>query len=165
MKHDWFDPPPKYASERFHRISVYGVRKCFNCGARQEKTANHEWGRVVGYQWWPLVGRCKGKGKRQAAATPAAAGFTATAAATTITAVTERALSVLKTRGASGITPGFFADLMGYGGLRNHGRVGGRVLEGLKRRGLTEGFVPEESIWHYRITEAGLKALERSTSA
>jgi len=72
-----------------------------------------------------------------------------------------RALDYLKTRGGTGITPGIFADAMGYGGLRRHGQVGARVLEGLKRRGFVEGFVPRQGeIWHYRISSKGLQALK-----
>lgn len=78
-----------------------------------------------------------------------------------LSAAAVRALDYLKTRGPAGITPGTFADAMQYGGLRRQAQVGARVLEGLKRRGFVEGFIPRQgAIWHYRITTAGLRALK-----
>lgn len=56
MKHDW-------------REHLYGNladdmlkdrrRKYANCGAMQTRIVHHAWMRVTGYQWTPLVGRCK----------------------------------------------------------------------------------------------------------
>jgi len=57
MKHDWEDihgelPPMK-------ALSVYGARRCKNCGAEQVKEPQHLWGRITGYIWYPKAGRCK----------------------------------------------------------------------------------------------------------
>lgn len=52
MRHEWFDSSGN--DRPFRRF-----RKCANCGIEQEHVANYEWMRVVSYQWWPLVGRCK----------------------------------------------------------------------------------------------------------
>lgn len=73
-----------------------------------------------------------------------------------LTKPTMRALELLAQRGP--ITPGAFADAMGYRGGRRHGQLGARVLEGLKRRGLVRGFAPPGSIWHYTLTDLGRAA-------
>ena len=58
MAHRWVQV--QQGAEGIHN---YGKRKCLNCGAEQTKDATHLWGRVTGYRWLPLAGRCKSKGK------------------------------------------------------------------------------------------------------
>ena len=55
MRHDWIEPPNLTMAERLGPPK----RVCRNCGARQSKEPKTWYMRVVGYQWWPLVGRCK----------------------------------------------------------------------------------------------------------
>ena len=60
MKHDWKiiykamldDRKAKHAMQYRHRV-------CENCGAEQMHDAQYEWMRVVGYHWYPKIGRCK----------------------------------------------------------------------------------------------------------
>jgi hypothetical protein len=54
VAHQWIDSSGN--DRPFRRF-----RRCENCGVEQEHTTNYLWMRVVSYQWWPLVGRCKGK--------------------------------------------------------------------------------------------------------
>ena len=58
MAHEWVDITRELPIAK--QLSVYGARRCVKCGAEQEKIANYSWGRVMNYQWYPLVGRCKG---------------------------------------------------------------------------------------------------------
>jgi len=58
MAHKWERLP-----ETREKVCKYGwspVRRCVHCGKMQTREANTVWQRVVSYQWWPLVGRCKG---------------------------------------------------------------------------------------------------------
>lgn len=55
MRHKWTRHPDSETVRRPFQV----VRLCTNCGAEQTKHSDHEWGRVVGYHWWPTVGRCK----------------------------------------------------------------------------------------------------------
>lgn len=54
MRHEWkrWDDPEKTFAQKFMSGPQ---RRCDNCGAVQTKNAKHEWMRVVGYRWWPLV--------------------------------------------------------------------------------------------------------------
>ena len=55
MKHNWqefIDP------ENPHRAISGPQRCCKHCVAIQIKETQYLWGRVVGYRWLPLVGRC-----------------------------------------------------------------------------------------------------------
>jgi hypothetical protein len=56
VKHAWED-----VKQGIEGISNYGKRRCSNCGAEQIKYDTQDWGRITGYRWEPLVGRCKGK--------------------------------------------------------------------------------------------------------
>ena len=58
MRHEWEMVQPTQATFGFEP-----KRRCKICGAVQSKTSETNWGRVVRYQWWPLVGRCKGDKK------------------------------------------------------------------------------------------------------
>lgn len=61
MKHDWEMQPATLAN-----VTKYGWeprRRCRNCGKTQQKVAITAWMKVTGYQWYPLVGRCKPKPK------------------------------------------------------------------------------------------------------
>jgi len=55
--HQWVDNTAVLTISQ--KMSVFGARKCANCGAEQVKDSQTSWMRVIGYQWWPLVGRCK----------------------------------------------------------------------------------------------------------
>lgn len=57
MKHKWLDHDYGDARDLWH----YGRRRCTGCGSIQQKEDRQSWGRVIGYQWWPLAGRCTGK--------------------------------------------------------------------------------------------------------
>lgn len=59
MKHEWEHP-----AILISKFGVNGFRRCLNCGIEQQKDDVQSWGRIVGYRWWPLAGRCKGKKKR-----------------------------------------------------------------------------------------------------
>jgi hypothetical protein len=58
MKHDW-----EHLQQTVANYIKYGgpARVCRNCGKTQTKESETWWGRVVGYSWQPLVGRCSGK--------------------------------------------------------------------------------------------------------
>ena len=58
VKHKWENYTPEDISKA---ISGYAHRKCVLCGATQTKESKTSWMRVVGYYWFPLVGKCKGK--------------------------------------------------------------------------------------------------------
>jgi hypothetical protein len=53
MRHDW--QPVKEG------VSFIKRRRCSHCGKTQTHEVQQQWGRVTGYKWWPLVGRCGGK--------------------------------------------------------------------------------------------------------
>lgn len=55
VKHNWEE-----INQGIKGISNYGKRQCEICGAVQVKESIHVWMRVVGYRWFPLIGRCKG---------------------------------------------------------------------------------------------------------
>jgi len=55
-KHAWLD-----VRQGPEGMFNYGKRKCKNCNKEQTKHADHSWGRVTGYSWSPLVGRCNPK--------------------------------------------------------------------------------------------------------
>ena len=59
MKHNWEAIALATPDRPFADMSHHGARKCRNCGAVQQKNAQHSWMRVTGYRWEPLVGRCK----------------------------------------------------------------------------------------------------------
>ncbi len=44
-------------------LSNHGKRTCELCGRTQVKLSTHSWGRVTGYQWYPLSGNCPGEKK------------------------------------------------------------------------------------------------------
>lgn len=54
MKHEW-----EHVYQGPEGLGNYGKRRCARCGAEQTKYSQHVWGRVTGYRWEPLVGRCK----------------------------------------------------------------------------------------------------------
>jgi hypothetical protein len=60
MRHDWQDIPSTVSDPHW-----YGKRKCRNCGAVQTREDEQNWGRIIGYRWRPLVGRCKPKDEKQ----------------------------------------------------------------------------------------------------
>jgi len=60
MKHNWEHKNPAPGTKYFIYFGCHDLRKCKNCGAIQRKDAEYEWGRVIGYSWWPKVGKCKG---------------------------------------------------------------------------------------------------------
>ncbi len=66
MRHKWKNV---HGSEP-RDIGTHGRRICESCGVEQEKFAQQVWGRVTGYRWEPLVGRCKGKTARRAQKKP-----------------------------------------------------------------------------------------------
>lgn len=55
--HRWehFEPEDKMLA-----MSTYGSRRCLLCGAEQHKEDVQWWGRITGYRWYPLAGRCPG---------------------------------------------------------------------------------------------------------
>lgn len=62
MKHDWdYSDYGKQPTD----MQIHNRRICRNCGKEQKKFSNQVWGRVVGYAWEPLVGRCKNEIKTQ----------------------------------------------------------------------------------------------------
>lgn len=58
MPHAWkpYADPAKTDAERFMREPQ---RRCPHCGAIQTRQTSYAWGRVTGYLWRPLAGRCK----------------------------------------------------------------------------------------------------------
>ena len=56
MKHNWEEFQPKDITKC---MSSNHHRRCLNCGKEQSKESNQLWGRVVGYSWQPLAGKCK----------------------------------------------------------------------------------------------------------
>ena len=58
MKHQW--EPFNHETPAMTMMCAPG-RICVHCKARQDKETQYSWMRVVGYRWYPLVGRCKGK--------------------------------------------------------------------------------------------------------
>lgn len=56
MKHEFEKAEP---NNPMHAMQVYGSRKCKNCGKVQHKYSEQNWGRIIGYKWLPLIGRCK----------------------------------------------------------------------------------------------------------
>ena len=68
MRHEW-ETLPSTVSEP----NLWGKRRCRNCGAVQEYEQLQNWMRIVGYRWYPLVGRCKGKSVDQLTITQVAA--------------------------------------------------------------------------------------------
>jgi hypothetical protein len=63
MKHEW-----EQIGGRIHKLGDFRfktVRRCVLCGALQTRESLSEWMRVVGYTWYPLVGKCKGKKVRR----------------------------------------------------------------------------------------------------
>jgi len=55
MKHEW----ARHPDSETRRMPLQRVRYCLNCETQQQWTSRQEWGRVVGYSWHPLVGKCK----------------------------------------------------------------------------------------------------------
>lgn len=55
MKHNW----ERHRDSETIRRPCQRWRVCTHCHSEQQHTSNQEWGRVKGYSWWPLVGRCK----------------------------------------------------------------------------------------------------------
>jgi len=60
-RHDWERLPATLEVVRQHGWGPH--RQCKLCGAFQTRVQETAWGRVTGYRWWPLVGRCPGKKK------------------------------------------------------------------------------------------------------
>lgn len=56
MRHDWREYP--YGNPADDMLKDRR-RMCAKCGAVQTRITHHMWMRVTGYQWVPLVGRCK----------------------------------------------------------------------------------------------------------
>jgi hypothetical protein len=54
MRHDW----GRYVLPGQVALMHGTMRKCNNCGKTQERVATTNWGRVVGYNWYPKAGRC-----------------------------------------------------------------------------------------------------------
>ena len=61
MKHEW----ERHPDSESIRLPMRLVRVCQRCGAAQEKSQDHEWGRVVRTYWYPPVGRCHDKATRR----------------------------------------------------------------------------------------------------
>lgn len=63
MAHVWEsilnDLPPT------EQVGIHGARRCKTCGKEQIKEPEHAWGRITGYIWFPLAGRCKPKTKKE----------------------------------------------------------------------------------------------------
>lgn len=70
MKHDWevISAPIEW-DDKFETFRICSkkrfrlhdtVKICKICGKMQMRNTEHEWMRVIGYRWIPLVGRCKG---------------------------------------------------------------------------------------------------------
>ena len=53
MKHEWHI---SYAE--LQSIMQSKIRVCSICYAIQEHTTDYAWMRVIGYRWYPKVGRC-----------------------------------------------------------------------------------------------------------
>lgn len=51
MKHDWEEYNSRHGIDR--------RRRCKNCRADQQHSDIQNWGRVVGYSWYPPAGRCR----------------------------------------------------------------------------------------------------------
>lgn len=62
MKHEWEGRNPAPNTKWFRYFGCHDLRECTVCGAVQVKEPETAWMRVTGYRWYPLVGRCKGKG-------------------------------------------------------------------------------------------------------
>lgn len=59
-QHNWQIRYMPIREDRGHSHSMqYKHRVCLTCDVEQAQTANYEWGRVVGYSWYPKIGRCK----------------------------------------------------------------------------------------------------------
>jgi len=58
MAHKWESIDPAPGTPYFKYFGCVDLRKCTRCGAIQEKQADHVWMRVIGYHWYPKVGRC-----------------------------------------------------------------------------------------------------------
>lgn len=57
--HDWEDVRDPWVQRS---LTTYGRRRCSLCGAEQSKEQHgYWWGRVAGYRWEPLAGRCPGE--------------------------------------------------------------------------------------------------------
>ena len=55
MAHEWHPYEPE---DKLKAIASTQHRICYICDKRQSLQAKQSWGRVVGYQWLPLAGRC-----------------------------------------------------------------------------------------------------------
>lgn len=60
MAHEWESVP----LTRKDGFAAYEKRRCRKCHVLQQKMAEQRWGRIVGYSWWPLVGRCPADRKK-----------------------------------------------------------------------------------------------------
>jgi hypothetical protein len=56
MAHEWDSSD---YGRRPSDLLTHGRRVCVRCGVEQTRHAEQSWGRVTGYRWWPLAGRCK----------------------------------------------------------------------------------------------------------
>jgi len=56
MKHDF-----EIVDQGPSGLMNFGKRRCKNCGKTQTKHQEQSWGRVTGYNWSPLIGKCPGK--------------------------------------------------------------------------------------------------------
>lgn len=57
VAHKWERHPDSETVRRpFQRWRI-----CILCKQEQQHIDHQEWGRIVSYSWWPLVGRCPGK--------------------------------------------------------------------------------------------------------
>ena len=61
MKHNWESRNPAPRTKWFKFFGCHDLRECTNCGAVQVLEVQTSYGRVDGYRWYPLVGRCKGE--------------------------------------------------------------------------------------------------------
>ncbi len=87
MRHDWENIPIP-----MHRFGVNAIRRCRNCAIEQTKEDVQDWGRVVGYRWRPLAGRCKGKRKAKKEETMKTKAFYIRDEGTTIPAIAVQLL-------------------------------------------------------------------------
>lgn len=60
MRHEWERHPDSCTTRR----PFQEIRVCKNCKNEQKRFQQQSWGRVTGYAWYPLIGRCQGKGKK-----------------------------------------------------------------------------------------------------
>ncbi len=60
MKHEWKIHYPSTSTAYLFKGAVC-KRTCIHCGKTQYKNSQQIWGRIDGYHWTPLIGRCNQK--------------------------------------------------------------------------------------------------------